>query len=295
MNEEQKAYYESFKDLMFKKEKAEAKAAKKENRIRENPIRDRLRDLVNAMLDPSCPLSGYFTDKHPPVNPQLVELIGNAAGAGSRDIRIELRRMSGPLGNVKPQPDQIYLKPATPDDEELVEIIQLRREIELKALLEVHRLRDQRQRTATIAALEIENAAIEKLVPAVKAFKRGELQKRIQVDPEVGDIAEQFCTPDRAFHLAPLRRLGLGVNATMLEILLDRMRLSASCRATIIERIPTSCREHKAIIKAVGAMRGPGSERAVKEAVLAHFDSSTTSFGVGQMGEEGRAGLKITA
>jgi len=243
-------------------------------------IEERIRSLVFAIVDPSCPLQHYAT-RTPSVQ-RVSYLIGEIEedDRQSSSVRDAMFKLSGRLGILNQTSEQVKLRIAVPEPEEVRAIGDLRSELELFGFLRLHRCEDNRWKRDVIDSLQLANqeiAAIGQLCWSQRT-DQDVLSERFRTDPKVGDWADRCHRRDIDFHTIPSLETNSEVGADLLKILLERMRLSASDRRMIVERIPKSVAEHSRIIEAVAADRSKTSEREVTEALRDHLKSWSSSF-----------------
>jgi len=245
-------------------------------------IEDRIRHLVFAIVDSSCPLSRYSS--RAPSGQKVSYLIGESEEGErqSSPVRDVMFKLSGRLGILNQTSDQVRLRIAMPEPHEVAAINELRFDLERMALLRLHQMEDERQKNAIIESLTLANYemdAVSKLSESYQA-KGDELSQKFQDDPGVGDWADRFWKRDIRFHCFPSLETTSSVGADLLQILLERMRISASDRQKIVQRIPTSVAEHARIIETVAKTPGADSEQEIESALRDHLQSSNEYFGL---------------
>ena len=107
-------------------------------------IEDRIRNLVFAIVDPSCPLR-HYARKTPSVQ-RVSYLIGEIEedDRQSSPVRDTMFKLSGRLGILNQTSEQVKLRIAVPEPEEVRAIGDLRSELELFGFLRLHRCEDKR-------------------------------------------------------------------------------------------------------------------------------------------------------
>ena len=262
------AYFQAFRKMMESKE-----------RIKDS-IEDRILSLLYTVVDPTCPLYKPYIEKDsPPSVDDIVELIGMSGNGGASTVRDVLNRLGGQLGQLSFR-SQAKLRPAIPRIEEYAEINEMRTYLELKALLRLHQLEDKRKKRDIIEGLAMANAQMGAIALVTSSYSDDELRERVSSDPKICGTADEFWRLDRRFHYSPSLCLGMKLNADVLQILLDRTRLSASNRLVMLKRFPKSHSEHDAIIKAVQAEPGTCTKVQVVQAVEDHLASTIEDYGV---------------
>lgn len=242
------------------------------------PALDRVRELVYAVADPTCPLHCHI-ERGIPLSVKDVEEL---AGVGYSVARDAMLRFSGPLGLLRQRGDQVRLRPAILSDEEIETLLRLRLQLEADALVRVHRLGSRCEKQKALHALKRCALAFDEVNDFVRDYRPDAIARDIAKDPGVGTWAEQFWRNDRDFHMAASQALGLESTAEMLRSLLQRSRLRAANRATILVRVPSSIEQHRSIIKAVEAAPSSTSDRQIVAAVADHLASSNRDFGLGE-------------
>ncbi len=245
-------------------------------------IEDRIRHLVFAIVDSSCPLHEYAS-RTPSVQ-KVSYLIGEIEEGDrqSSPVRDAMFKLSGRLGILNQTSDQVKLRIAMPQPHEVAAINELRFDMERLALIRLHRMEDKGRKNAIIESLTLANYemdAVSKLSESYRA-KGEELSQKFTSDPGVGDWADRFWKRDIRFHCFPSLETASSVGADLLQILLERMRISASDRQKIVERIPTSVAEHARIIETVAKTPAANSEQDIDLALRDHLRSSNEYFGL---------------
>ena len=243
-------------------------------------IEDRIRHLVFAIVDPGCPLKKH-ANRTPSVQ-RVSYLIGEIEEGDpqSSPVRDAMFRLSGRLGILNQTSEQVKLRIAVPEPEEVASISELRYELERLALLRLHHLEDKGWKRDVVDGLKLTNnemAAVGTLQESYST-RKDELADKFEKDPKVGDWADRFWKRDIRFHTIPSLDTNSCVGADLLQILLERMRISASNRQKIVERIPTSVEEHARIIAAVAAEPSSSSEQEIEGSLRDHLDSSWEHF-----------------
>ncbi|QEG37709.1 FCD domain-containing protein [Bythopirellula goksoeyrii] len=280
------AYRDEYKDMM-----ADI-IARDQNEAKPPTTLDYVLTLAFVINDENCPFNWHVKNG----SPLSKEFIADLFGADEWDVRDALYRHSGTLGLVAPPIQgpktlkeakkrleiKFDMEPALTGAREFESINEMRGKLELDALLMLLNSGD-KEKTKVIDEMQKHHEAIGKVATAVSSYlhggtpedRRRNLVQPLYYAPRIGQYAEDFWLHDRDFHIAASVGVGMNVNAGILSILLERIRLTGSNRATIIERIPRSHEQHEAIIEAVIA----GSRSGIEKAVKAHFDSSNTDFG----------------
>ena len=211
----------------------------------------------------------------------------------SSPVRDAMFKLSGRLGILNQTSDQVKLRIAMPETYEVAAINELRFDMERLALIRLHKMEDERRKNAIVESLTLANYEMDAVSKLSKSYqaKGEELSQKFRDDPGVGDWADRFWKRDIRFHCFPSLETTSSVGADLLQILLERMRISASDRQKIVERIPTSVAEHARIIETVAKVPGTDSEREIESALRDHLQSSNEYFGldIGDVG--GRTGL----
>lgn len=258
------AYEEQFHKLM---ESQMAKGVSLENRIRQ---------LVFSIVDESCPLHRYL-DKPPSVS--RVSFLTGELEHQSSPVRDAMFKLSGRLGILSQTSGQVKLRVAVPEREEAQAISDLRFELERFALLRLHKLETLDRRKSVLINLQVANDSMEAVGKLRASFgSERELELAFSRSPELAEHVDNFWRQDIEFHTIPAHETASHVGVELLHILLERMRIGASNRLRILERIPTSVSEHQRIIDAVAKSPSPGSEVEIEEALRDHLDSSNSYF-----------------
>ncbi|WP_425395424.1 FCD domain-containing protein [Aeoliella sp.] len=260
---EAQAYYDAYKLMMQDPDRFSRTAE------------DKIRSLVFAITDSTCPLYCHIERGILPSVSDVAELFGDGASV----IRDAIFRLSGTLGLLAASGSPIKLRPAIPKEEEFRSINDMRKRLEVEALIQVHCIADPRDKRRAVEILSHANLHIGSVLELTASYDEKEICERVAVDPVFGEWADDFWRYDRRFHLAAAAATDMKLHCDMLHILLERIRLSGSNRATIIRRIPSSFEQHRSIIEAVKAKESTSSAAKILEAVTEHFDSSNEDFG----------------